>query len=161
MRKLSLADWGHIAEIFGAIAVVVSLVYVGKQLQQNTEAIQTQTSQQVLATYGLAQLTVIGDESMAPILVKADAGETLTPVEAMRLDTWVHLVFANWEQTYRSNRAGQLDDEDWQAWDRFFRWNMNSDYIRETWVNNPIDGYTTSFMRYVNEDVLKPGLEQQ
>ena len=161
MKKLSLSDWGHIAEIFGAIAVVVSLIYVGIQLQQNTEAIQAQTSQQVLATYSEAQLTVIGDASMAPLLVKADAGEPLTPEEAMRLDTWAHLVISNWEQTYRSHQLGLLEDEVWLGWDRFFRWNMRSSYVRDAWVNNPIQGYTESFTRYINEEILNQKLERK
>lgn len=154
MKKLSLADWGHIAEIFGAVAVVVSLVYVGVQLQQNTEAIQAQTSQQVMATYTDAQLPILGEESIAPILVKADAGQPLTTEEAYRLDVWAHLVISNWEQTYRSHQNGQLEDEVWEAWDRYFRWSLKLPYVRDAWVNNPIEGYTASFTRYINEQVL-------
>lgn len=161
MSKLKLSDWGHIAEIFGAVAVVISLLYVGKQLQQNTEAIQAQTSQQVLATYSVAQLSVIGEESMAPILIRADAGEVLTAEEALRLDTWAHLVISNWEQTYRSHQHGLLEDEVWQAWDIYFRSYMGSGYFHDAWVNNPIDGYTKSFMRYVDEDVLQSLPEQK
>jgi len=155
MKKLSLADWGHIAEIFGAFAVVISLVYVGKQLQQNTQAIQTQTSQQVMATYADAQFAIIGDESLAPILVKTEAGQPITAEEAYRLDVWAHLVISNWEQSFRSHKNGQLSDELWQAWDNFFRWNIEQEYVRNAWVNNPIDGYSASFSRYVNEQVIR------
>ena len=155
MKKLSLADWGHVAEIFGAVAVVISLGYVGLQLKQNTEAIQAQTSQQVMATYSNIQFAILGEEALAPLFVKANTGQALTAVEAEKLGTWAHLVFSNWEQTYRSHQKGLLEDEVWAAWDIFFRWNMEYEFVHEAWVENPIEGYTTSFMRYVNEEVLK------
>ena len=155
MKNLRLSDWGHIAEIFGAVAVVISLVYVGVQLKQNTEAIQYQTSEQILSTYAEAQLTIIGETPMAPILVKADAGQPLTAEEAYQLDTWLHFVFSNWEQAYRSHNNGLLEDEVWRAWDTYYRWNMNVSYFRDAWINNPIEGYSESFLRYIDEEVLK------
>ena len=36
MNKLSLSDWASLAEIVGALAVVISLVYVGVQISENT-----------------------------------------------------------------------------------------------------------------------------
>ena len=62
MKKLSLADWGHIAEIFGAVAVVVTLAYVGLQLQQNTAAIQAQNGPHTaLAEVTVKSITCPGD----------------------------------------------------------------------------------------------------
>ena len=36
MAKLKLSEWSQLAEIVGAFAVVVSLLYVGYQIQLNT-----------------------------------------------------------------------------------------------------------------------------
>ena len=154
MKKLSLADWGHIAEIFGAIAVVLSLIYVGAQLTQNTAAIQAQTSQQVMSTYARTNFAIIGEEALAPLFIKIQMGEELTAVENEKLGTWAHILFSNWEMAYRTHQNGLLEEEVWTAWDIFFRWNMEYKFVREAWVNNPIEGYTKSFMRYVNEEVL-------
>lgn len=154
MKKLSLADWGHIAEIFGAVAVVMTLAYVGLQLQQNTAAIQAQTAQMVMATYADYQFAVIGEDALAPLMVKADAGQELTPEEAERLNTWAHLVISNWEQTYRSYQKGQMNEELWRAWDNYFRSALDTGYVHDAWVDNPIEGYTASFTRYINEEVL-------
>ena len=155
MKKLSLADWGHIAEIFGAVAVVVSLLYVGAQLKQNTAAIQAQTSQQIMSTYAETNFAIVGQESLAPLFVKVNNGEDLTPVESEKLGTWAHILFSNWEQAFRSHKNGLLEDEVWAAWDIFFRWNMEYPFVLDAWVNNPIEGYTKSFMQYVNEEVLR------
>jgi len=154
MKKISLADWGHIAEIFGAIAVVLSLVYVGAQLKQNTAAIQAQTAQQVMSTYAETNFAIIGEEALAPLFIKVQNGEELTAVENEKLGVWAHIVFSNWEQAYRSHQNGLLEEEVWAAWDIYFRWNMEYPFVLDAWVNNPIEGYTKSFTRYVNEEVL-------
>lgn len=39
--RLNLAEWASVAEIVGAAAVIVSLVYVGYQVNDNTSAIRS------------------------------------------------------------------------------------------------------------------------
>ena len=39
--RLKLSEWASIAEIIGAIAVIVSLIYVGYQVNDNTSAIRS------------------------------------------------------------------------------------------------------------------------
>jgi len=154
VKKYSLADWGHIAEIFGAVAVVVSLVYVGVQLKQNTEAIQAQTQQQVMSNYADYQVAIIGQEALAPLMIKSENGEPLTPEEELKLSTWAHLLISNWETTYQSYQNGLLSEDAWQGWEKYFIASMSDPYVRDAWVNNPIDGYGQSFTNYVNEEVL-------
>jgi len=40
MKKLDLTDWAAAAEIVGTVAVVVSLLFVGMNIKQNTAAVQ-------------------------------------------------------------------------------------------------------------------------
>ena len=35
---MTLQDWGSIGEVIGALAVVVTLIYLAKQIRQNTRA---------------------------------------------------------------------------------------------------------------------------
>ena len=39
--RLKLSEWASVAEIVGAFAVIVSLVYVGYQVNDNTSAIRS------------------------------------------------------------------------------------------------------------------------
>jgi hypothetical protein len=43
MAKLTLSSWASIAEIVSAIAVVLSLIYVGTELRGNTRAVEAAT----------------------------------------------------------------------------------------------------------------------
>ena len=47
--KLKLSEMSNIAEIVGAFAIVVSLVYVGVQITQNTKGIRAQSYYNVLS----------------------------------------------------------------------------------------------------------------
>ncbi len=37
---MTLQDWGAIGEVVGALAVVVTLIYLAKQIRQNTHAME-------------------------------------------------------------------------------------------------------------------------
>ena len=50
MRRLSLGEFAQIAEIVAAVAVVVSLVYVGIGLRDNTFAVRSASAQAVTNT---------------------------------------------------------------------------------------------------------------
>ena len=47
MAKNSLSDWANVAEIAAATGVVISLIYVGLELQGNTEATQAGTREAI------------------------------------------------------------------------------------------------------------------
>jgi len=40
MKEMNVSKWAVIAEVVSAVAVVVSLIYVGSEIRQNTLAIQ-------------------------------------------------------------------------------------------------------------------------
>ena len=44
---MSLTDLANIGQVIGAIAVVISLIYVALQIRQNTNAVRSATAQSV------------------------------------------------------------------------------------------------------------------
>jgi hypothetical protein len=44
-RNMKLSDWAHVAEIVGAVAVIVTLAYLAVQIEQNTIAVEASTRQ--------------------------------------------------------------------------------------------------------------------
>lgn len=45
MKKPTLGDLANLAEIIGAIAIVISLIYVGQELRANTAAVKAASLQ--------------------------------------------------------------------------------------------------------------------
>ena len=48
LMKIKLADWASIAEILGAVAIVISLVFVGFQINDGNRETRAATTQAIL-----------------------------------------------------------------------------------------------------------------
>jgi hypothetical protein len=70
-----LADWASIADIVGAIAVTMSLIFVGLEIRGNTKATQAATLQQSVG-YDVTLLTTFGSNpDIAATFTKYVGGE--------------------------------------------------------------------------------------
>ena len=66
-RGMSLEQWADLSQIVGGLAVVASLIFVGLQLRQNTDAIRASTSQAHSAMYHAINTSVIDSSDFARI----------------------------------------------------------------------------------------------
>ena len=80
---MKLSEWAHVAEITSAIAVVVSLIYIGLEVSQNTVAVKANTHQSMV-DYGREQSEILlTNETLADLVEKGERNpETLTAREA-------------------------------------------------------------------------------
>ena len=113
---IELSDWASYAEIFGAVAIVVSLIFVGFQIRGNTKATQAATFQEHMG-YEIDFVTRIGsDRDLARLW-----DLTLTDFENLGDDekTQGAYLFLGamrlWEGFYLQWRAGTLSEEGWKA----------------------------------------------
>lgn len=67
---MSLQDWSNLAQVIGALAVVISLVYVGFQVKRNTGAVRSATSQAVHNNYADWYMSMVGDAELNRIAIK-------------------------------------------------------------------------------------------
>lgn len=67
MRRMTLSDWAQLAEIVAAIAVVVSLVYVGIGLRDNTAAVRSAALQAVTSTSQASLLAQASDLELSRV----------------------------------------------------------------------------------------------
>ena len=57
---MTIQDWGAVGEIIGGIAIIISLIYVGLQIRQNTKATKVATSQAFIDIHGTVILAHLG-----------------------------------------------------------------------------------------------------
>jgi hypothetical protein len=118
MPKLSLREWSDISQVVSAAVVVASLVYVGFEIRQNTDASRAATRQSIAET----DFEYVGATLDALTLVEAEAknavGLELTSTEHFILVERQHLNFRIFENAYYQYQAGLLEAE---TWDRY-RW---------------------------------------
>jgi len=151
MNKLE--KWAHVAEIAGAIAVVLSLIYVGYQIKQNTAAQQSETE---LNLYNLTAVldSWYQDPAFVSIVAKANRDfESLSEVEQMQLEKHVLDGLNLWGYAWKSHGRGQIDEEEWLAWDRWFAGEMQN----ESWSNiyrRYSYGYHKDFQHHIENAVV-------
>jgi hypothetical protein len=124
---MTIQDWGAIGEVIGALAVVVTLVYLGKQIRQNTVAMEEGRKLALAQTYqmrsdALQEMLVhaADSEHIGPIIIKltglgypedVTALDALDAVERGRFRMWHIAQQTHWENMFYQYQQGYLDHE--------------------------------------------------
>ena len=118
---MKLKKWALLAEISGAVAVVVSLVFVGYQVRQSNEQSALNTTALQLAAYqqlvdGISEFNVqtLENAELRAVRVKIEAGtqiEDLTPDEWQVINAFLYLIYRNGDLAYLQYRRGIIDEE--------------------------------------------------
>jgi hypothetical protein len=113
---MDLSYVANLAEIFGTVAIVVSLIYVAVQIRQNTRATRLSTAQNVFHDLRESTATIANDMELAEIHLKGMASaESLTPIERYRFYTYSNYAFRGYENAYYQNQEGALDAHVWEG----------------------------------------------
>jgi len=146
-----------LVEIVGVVAVVISIVFVGMELRQNTDAVQTANHFSLLELnmgvneyyYQYPKLAVVWDQ--------IDAGDESKFTEEQRADArQIRMMQFNiWEAAFYSHRSGQLDEELWRAWESSYLDYLKTVATREWWESRK-DRFGISFQHYIDGLIL-PG----
>jgi hypothetical protein len=94
----------------GTAAVVVSLIYVGLQVRQNTAAIQTSTSQDVYQQHQEQGLLLMESAEMAEIVIRANLSlGDLSATDSLRYDRYLNLKINLYEAAYTNALQGTME----------------------------------------------------
>ena len=101
---------GAIGEIVGAFAVLITLVYLAKQIRHSTDV-----SKVTVYHEAIAQIVQSGMEpDFSSLVVKSQSGEALSPEEQMRSFTLATAFIFGHEILLHLFRQGQVDEELWE-----------------------------------------------
>lgn len=145
----SLNEYALIAEIAGAIAVVVSLVYVGLSVNQNTNAIMVANHQALVA---LDQDTNgwLRDSAFAEVFVNATKDiDQLSPAQSHQYFTFVADKLNAWEFAYITYESGMMEDTIWKGWDRYYRSLIGTKSNQGFWESGKAE-FSPAFVSYVD-----------
>ena len=99
-----------VAEVIGAVAVVLSLIYVAAQIKQNTEASRSQSINQINSQYGALMSQIAMNDDFAKIYRKATNGEDLEPDESVRYTAYLSAFFAFLEEIFLLHQSGTYEE---------------------------------------------------
>lgn len=105
-------------EFVGALGVVASLVYLTKQMQQNTTSVRAASfNSMVQNSMNLLQHAFI-DSEFAAFLHRAESDPSLlTPEEKVRWDAYMTAVYRHFGNLVYQYRVGALDKEMWKSYE--------------------------------------------
>lgn len=131
MYRLKLSQWAQIADIGAAVAVIVSIVFVGFQIQDNTRALRSQNERALVDALQKLEINRAVDQEYAELVLRAEAGGPLSDLDRSRIAAMSFLYIDNWEQAFHDHKKGLLDQDIWQALDNWLVQRLKSAYFRE------------------------------
>jgi hypothetical protein len=110
--KLTLNDLGNFGEFVGAIAVVVSLIYLAVQIRQNTRSVRAAVYQEVSREASDMLRTLITDERVGSAFVLGlGSPENLDSGQRYIFDSVMNLHVRNIQNAFFQNRAALVQPE--------------------------------------------------
>lgn len=150
MKKPSIKNWAAIAEITGTVAVIVSLVFVVRSIDQNTKAIEAAESNNIWEAWReVGVLPVINNADFAAVYAKAKGSESLSVAEQAQWDFYQGAQFDIWAQLFDLYRDGLISQKKWDYWDDG-AWRAWGQGLRQHWEKTGGSNYDPDFQRYVN-----------
>ena len=115
MKRLSLGEITGIAEIIGSIAIVVSLVFVGLQIRQNTKQAEAQTLQTTLSYIASLNDLAQAPESAGLLFKGLNDFGALSPIEKIQFDGMLGGVLSRFIPLVQLYQQGQLPEQSFES----------------------------------------------
>jgi len=114
-----LQDLGNLGEFVGAIGVVVSLVYLARQMIHNTKAVRAASFNSMVQNSLSLLEHSFRDSEFADFLSRAQEDpSSLTQSERVRWDAYMTAVYRHFGNLVYAYRVGTLDKQLWDSYRR-------------------------------------------
>ncbi len=154
MSKQASVGLHTITELVGLAAVILTLVFVGFELRQNTRAVESSATQEVHANFASWYASLQSDPELLMITVKGMQDYGALDVREKGQFIAVFMVFtSNCQTAFYKWRDGLLDEELWNGWRQlslnFFSTNGGKDFWDERSYM-----FGAGFRDFVNREII-------
>jgi len=151
--KRSLKKYALVAEIVGAIAVVISLIYVGASVNQNTDAILVANHHALIAMDQDTNAWFRDSEFAASFEIAMEDVSNLSPVQSRQVRTFLADKFNAWEFAFLTHNNGMMENDIWDGWDGYYRQELRQKVHQWYWKLGR-EGFSPAFRVYVDSIVV-------
>lgn len=120
MKKLTLSEWTNIAEIIGMIAVIISLIFVGFEIRQNTAQVEAASMK---SSYNFVDLVykLGGDTTSNEVIIRGlnDFGD-LSIGEKALFDSYITTIGMEFDVARDLYLRGFLEEELYLAYEELW-----------------------------------------
>ena len=154
MSRLQLSEWASIAEVIGAAAVVLSLVYVGLEINENTAEVREANRQQLVNRSFNATGRVATFTELAEAHHKVATGKELGGREAVQYAFFVRGLLYDIQEAYLLRREERLGDEYWNTRQAIFTAYMRNEIARTVYRRDSAMGVLQpQFVEWANRQL--------
>jgi hypothetical protein len=147
---MNLQSLAYVGEIIGTVVVILSLVYLGVQVRQNTEAQRTENFARALDRLAAFQSMLSTDSEISTIFSKGLADiSNLTTQEKLRFNWVLYEAFGAFEFMFHAARKESIDREIWSRWSEAIAWYLTFPGVNTWWDVRPLP-FTDSFTLFVD-----------
>jgi len=152
---MSLNDLANLAQVIGAIAVVISLIYVALQIRQNTNAVRSATAQSVHEHFANWYHLIAADAELSRIAANGLRDyQSLSETERTRFISAFMSFLSYSQNAFLKWRQGLLAPSLWLGWEQVMMNLFGAPGGKAFWKER---GYMfgDEFRRYIEDDLIK------
>ena len=133
MRKLSLSELASVADITGAFAVAITLIFLIVSIEKNTAIITAQVEDASYEAVRELNLELLNNPELFDITSRAASSlDNLDDAELEKYKIWIYINLDLWERFYSWDRSGVID-QNAAGWHDYFSAWATRHVTRELW----------------------------
>ena len=145
---------GAVGEAVGALAVILTLFYVARQIQHGTTSVVASNHEAMISSLRSMRHAIALDPTFADLVIRGEtAHEELSATDARRFEEFAVSQFEIWEQAHLNYEHGTLDDTVWIGWDGFGREKLTTAGHRSVWSKRRTEFYEP-FRDYLDREIF-------
>jgi hypothetical protein len=154
--NMTLDNLANIGEFVGALAVVVSLLYLAVQIRQNSQLIRVSTSQ-AAGEWFLAGLSIAAQSSQTAKMLTHGLADLrqLSEDERTQFFILMQMFFAGFSEQYLNYQHGAIMEYQWRDTERIARWWLNQAGV-QTWWHTQRTMLNPDFVSHVERELSNP-----
>ena len=150
---MTLAQWGVVAEIIAAAAVLISLWFLVIEVRRNL----AQSKKQAWDDISLRRIEMLQplyeDPELASLIWRGFAAKPrLEPGEWARFSLYIYTVFVVFELSFKKHREGDVSADGFSDSLRAYQWWLGMPGVRAWWKADPV-GLSESFSAFVDQQM--------
>ena len=144
---------GAVGEIVGAVAVVISVIYLAIQIKRQTDQQRLSASRELVENWNDWLNHIVEDEEFAELWLKGAANYSALPnTERIRMLAFLFTLMRTLEQQYLHVRKGHLDPEYFESAQLTLFEVLRLPGVQEFWSQNK-ESFGKGYRAYVEEQI--------
>ena len=146
-------DWnaiGAIGEVCGAVAVVITLIYLSRQLRENTKSIRLQSVESTFKDWNESLKDIQNIDGVGLAYTKALKGEPLSELEEHQLTYLFRRIFNHYAKMHYLNSLGVSDPFNSESLEIALPHLLKIEFFHQWWPAQR-NRYAVRFQQYLDE----------